>query len=103
MNLLIVCFVAKVHAQLDAGIDKEEQIRLGIEAHNYLRSLHGVQPLTRNVTLDGEAQQQSEYMAQTGIMEHALDLGGKVRHSKPCLDNHIKTRSKAKTCTTYAA
>ena len=76
MNLLIICFLANVEAQLDAGIDKEDQIRLGIDAHNHLRSLHGVQPLTRNITLDGEAQQQSEFMAQTGIMEHALDLGG---------------------------
>ena len=59
---------------------KDSQIILGIEAHNYLRSLHGCQNLMRNVTLDNEAQIQSEYMAETGIMEHALDLGGKYDH-----------------------
>ena len=47
----------KVTAQLDAGVDTEAEIVAGIEAHNFLRSLHGVQNLTRNETLDHEAQQ----------------------------------------------
>lgn len=47
----------KVTAQLDAGVDREAETVAGIEAHNFLRSLHGVQNLTRNETLDHEAQQ----------------------------------------------